>query len=275
MMRYQLFHCGCQEKILIITSFIEIIEIIRSNLASHWLYLLRNISYLCVIMKEETTPYQIRTEIECDVVCEPASEYKRTIAYHGVTITKALQDYYTFTTNQEKVAVLKWIVAQQEFTELQRYSTSENKIFTLYANQYDEILKTGETPNNMQIAQKFVSNGYDVYLLSNPKATKSADFIIRRRNCLYYVEGKTSSGGSSLVHRFENGAEQADKIAINFIGYPKTSEIIEIINSTFYNQANVSELFLFKGKRLITVSRDFCNSKHFENDFYRLWTKQK
>ena len=179
-------------------------------------------------MKEETTPYQIRTEIECDIVCEPSSEYKRTIVYHGVTITKALQDYYTFTPNQEKVSVLKWIVAQPEFTELQRFSTIENKIYTLYTNQYDEILQTGETPNNLQIAQKFVANGYDVFLLSNPKATKSADFIIRRRNCLYYVEGKTSSGGSSIEHRFEKGATQADRIAVNFIGLPQTSKITDL-----------------------------------------------
>ncbi len=233
-------------------------------------------SYLCRTMEEKaTTPYPECTENVTVLVCEPAAEYGKPIAYQGTTITNALKDYYSFTTNREKVDVLKWIVSQPNFTELKRLSLAENKIYTLYTNQYDEILKTGETPNNLQIAQKFVSNGYDVFLLSNPKATKSADFIIRKRICLYYVEGKTSSGGSSLVHRFENGAEQADKIAINFIGYPKTSEIIEIINSTFYNQANVSELFLFKGKRLITVSRDFCNSKHFENDFYRLWTKQK
>ena len=176
----------------------------------------------------KATPYQIRTEIECDIVCEPSSEYKRTIVYHGVTITKALQDYYTFTPNQEKVSVLKWIVAQPEFTELQRFSTIENKIYTLYTNQYDEILQTGETPNNLQIAQKFVANGYDVFLLSNPKATKSADFIIRRRNCLYYVEGKTSSGGSSIEHRFEKGATQADRIAVNFIGLPQTSKITDL-----------------------------------------------
>ncbi|MBR4690800.1 MAG: hypothetical protein IKO90_10120 [Bacteroidales bacterium] len=174
-------------------------------------------SYLCRTMEEKaTTPYPERTGNVTVLVCEPAAEYGKTIAYQGTTITNALKDYYSFTTNREKVDVLKWIVSQPNFTELKRLSLAENKIFTLYTNQYDEILKTGETPNNLQIAQKFVSNGYDVFLLSNPKATKSADFIIRKRICLYYVEGKTSSGGSSLVHRFENGAEQADKIAINF-----------------------------------------------------------
>ena len=223
----------------------------------------------------KATPYQIRTEIECGIVCEPSSEYRRTIVYHGVTITTALQDYYIFTTNQEKVAVLKWIVAQPEFTELQRFSMAENKIYTLYTNQYDEILKTGETPNNLQIAQKFVANGYDVFLLANPKATKSADFIIRRRNCLYYVEGKTSSGGSSLVHRFEKGAEQADKIAVNFTQIPSFHEIYTQIKRGFEQNPNVKEFFIFKGSRLVLISKRMSESKRFDLNFKSLWNRNK
>ncbi|MBR4498719.1 MAG: hypothetical protein IKP08_08585 [Bacteroidales bacterium] len=170
------------------------------------------------MIEKEPTPYPERTENVIILVCEPAAEYEKPIAYQGTTITNALKDYYSFSANREKVEILKWIVAQSEFTELQRFSTAENKIYTLYTNQYDEILKTGETPNNLQIAQKFVTNGYDVFLLSNPKATKSADFIIRKRNCLYYVEGKTSTGGSALSSRLDSGAKQADRIVVNFMG---------------------------------------------------------
>ena len=155
--------------------------------------------------EEKATPYPLRTEDICDVVCESTADYGKHIVYQGTTITNALKDYYTFSTNREKVDVLKWIVAQPEFTELQRFSTAENKIYTLYTNQYDEILKTGETPNNLQIAQKFVANGYDVFLLANPHNTKSADFIIREKDKLFYVEGKTSSGGSALSVRVSEG----------------------------------------------------------------------
>ena len=225
--------------------------------------------------EKATTPYPERTEEVIVLVCEPATEYGRPIVYQGTTIANALKDYYSFTTNREKVDVLKWIVAQPDFAEMQRFSTTENKIFTLYKNQYDEILKTGEIPNNLQIAQKFVNNGYDVFLLSNPNATKSADFIIRQRNRVFYVEGKTSSGGSALSVRLNDGAKQADRIALNFIGFPKTSRIIELVNLTFNNHANINELFLFKGSRLISINRDFCNSKHFKNEFYKLWTKNK
>ena len=224
--------------------------------------------------EKATTPYPERTEDVIVLACEPATEYGKPIAYQGTTITNALKDYYSFTTNREKVDVLKWIVAQPDFAEMQRFSTTENKIFTLYKNQYDEILKTGEIPNNLQIAQKFVSNGYDVFLLSNPNATKSADFIIRQRNRVFYVEGKTSSGGSSLVHRFEKGAEQADRMAINFIGIPPTSKITDLIKTQFYNQ-KLTVLILFKGRRMIVITRKDCFAKNFEKTFKRVWGSKK
>ena len=233
------------------------------------------ISYLCHIMIEkEPTPYPERTEDVIVLVCEPAVEYEKPVVYQGTTISNALKDYYSFITNREKIDVLKWIVAQPTFSELKRLSLAENKIYTLYTDQYDEMLQTGETPNNLQIAQKFVMNGYDVFLLSNPKATKSADFIVRKRNGLYYVEGKTSSGGTSLVHRFEKGAEQADRMAINFIGIPPTSKITDLIKTQFCNQ-KLAVLILFKGRRMIVITRKDCSAKNFEKTFKRVWGSKK
>ena len=226
------------------------------------------------MIEKEPTPYPERTEDVIVLVCEPAVEYEKPVVYQGTTISNALKDYYSFITNREKVDVLKWIVAQPTFSELKRLSLAENKIYTLYTDQYDEMLQTGETPNNLQIAQKFVMNGYDVFLLSNPKATKSADFIVRKRNCLYYVEGKTSSGGSSLVHRFEKGAEQADRMAINFIGIPPTSKITDLIKTQFYNQKLIV-LILFKGRRMIVITRKDCFAKNFEKTFKRVWGSKK
>ena len=227
-------------------------------------------------MKEEkATPYQLRTDDICAVVCEPTADYGKPIVYQGTTITNALKDYYTFSTNREKVAVLKWIVAQPEFTELLRFSTAENKIYTLYTNQYDEILKTGEIPNNLQIAQKFVANGYDVFLLSNPKATKSADFIIKQKNKVFYVEGKTSSGGSALSVRLSEGAKQADRIVVNFYTYPSLKDLIAEVLLAFERNSNLKQLILFKGSRLISVERDLFESTYFEKQFKMIWNVRK
>ena len=225
--------------------------------------------------EKATTPYPECTENIIVLVCEPTTEYGKTIVYQGTTISNALKDYYSFTTNREKVDVLKWIVTQSDFTELKRLSLAENKIFTLYTNQYDELLKTGEIPNNLQIAQKFVSNGYDVFLLSNPNATKSADFIIRQKNRVFYVEGKTSSGGSSLVHRFEKGAEQADRIAINLYQASSVKKIFTEIRYAFERNTNLRSIFLFKGSRLISIERDLFESTYFEKQFKAIWNKKK
>lgn len=225
--------------------------------------------------EKATTPYPERTEDVIVLVCEPAAEYGKPIVYQGTTITNALKDYYTFTTNHEKVDVLKWIVAQTIFSEMQRFSTTENKVFALYKDQYDEILQTGETPNNLQIAQKFVANGYDVFLLSNPKGTKSADFIIRKRNCLYYVEGKTSTGGSALSIRLSDGAKQSDRIALNFIGLPQTSKITDLIKNVFFQNQNLIELIIFKKGRLIIIKKKDCFAKNFEKAFKRIWGSKK
>ena len=225
--------------------------------------------------EEKATPYPLWTEDICAVVCEPTADYGKSIVYQGTTITNALKDYYTFSTNREKVAILKWIVAQPDFTELQRFSTAENKIYTLYTNQYDEILKTGETPNNLQIAQKFVANGYDVFLLSNPKATKSADFIIKQKNKVFYVEGKTSSGGSALSVRLSEGAKQADRIVVNFYTYPSLKDLIAEVLLAFERNSNLKQLILFKGSRLISVERDLFESTYFEKQFKMIWNVRK
>ena len=234
------------------------------------------ISYLCHIMIEkEPTPYPERTEDVIVLVCEPVAEYEKPIVYQGTTISNALKDYYSFTTNREKVDVLKWIVTQPAFTELKRLSLAENKIYTLYTNQYDEILKTGETPNNLQIAQKFVANGYDVFLLANPHNTKSADFIIRQRNKIFYVEGKTSSGGSALSVRLSEGAKQANRIAINFSIIPQFHDLYHQTRKAFENNESLTNLYIFKGSVLVEINKDIALSPKYDKLLSALWNKRK
>ena len=233
-------------------------------------------SYLCHIMIEkEPTPYPECTENVIILVCEPTTEYGKPNAYQGTTIANALKDYYSFPTNREKVNVLKWIVTQPAFTELTRLSMAENKIFTLYTNQYDEILRTGETPNNLQIAQKFVANGYDVFLLSNPRGTKSADFIIRKKNILFYVEGKTSSGGSALSGRLSEGAKQAVRIVINLTNYSKLKRLAENIKATFIQNPSLRELLIFKGSILIQIDRYLITSKDYSKIIFKEFNRKK
>ena len=215
--------------------------------------------------------------IQDNIVAEPVAEYRPTEKppYAGTSINKAIKDYYACPTNKEKVSVLQWIVENTEFQVLKRYSTAENAVYGLNISQYDDILLSGEMPKNLVIAQKLVANKFDVFLLSNPTSTKSADFVLRKRNCLYYVEGKTSSGGSALSTRMEEGNKQADRIVVNFISYPSLHEIFSLVKTTFYKYTQLKELFLLKGSRLIDIKRDFSESVNFEERFTKLWGQRK
>ena len=118
--------------------------------------------------------------LQDNIVAEPVAEYRPTEKppYAGTSINKAIKDYYACPTNKEKVSVLQWIVENPEFQVLKRYSTAENAVYGLNISQYDDILLSGEMPKNLVIAQKLVANKFDVFLLSNPTSTKSADFVL-------------------------------------------------------------------------------------------------
>ncbi len=208
------------------------------------------------------------------LINEPIPEYG-VPEYKGTSINVAIKDYYSFTTNREKVAVLKWITAQPQFTEMKRFTEGENKIFTLNESEYDDILKTGETPKNLQIALKFVKNKFDVFLLSNPSNTKSADFIIRQKGKLFYVEGKTSSGGSALITRLFDGAKQSDRIAINLMKINSIKSIAASFKKAFEKNPYLKEIYLFKNSHLIVVDCYLAKSRNFNTKLYKLLSQRK
>ena len=189
-------------------------------------------------------------------------------------ITAAINRYRVAESNKEKVNVLKEIVSMKEFSELSRLSTAKGKIYGFNVGQYDAMLERGEMPKNIQLAQKFTENGCSVYMLSNPNAVKSGDFIVEQGKKLYYVEGKTLNGKNSLDHLLDKGAKQAERVAVNVIGTDDAAYVAKEIVNAFEN-SDIEEIILFKRSRMIRVSRKIAKSKHFERDFRDVWNKNK
>lgn len=208
-------------------------------------------------------------------VSEPILEYNQQIEYRGTTINGAIKDYYIFSTNREKVLVLKWIVRQPQFVEMKRFTEGENKIFTLNESQYAKILISGEMPKNLQIAHKFVKNKYDVFILSNPSNTKSADFIIRQKDKLFYVEGKTSIGGASFSQRLKEGVSQSDRIVINLIAEMKEKCFRKEIIAAFSQYESLKCIMVFRGSRLFWIDRKIVFTTRFEDFLHKLWMQKK
>ena len=115
----------------------------------------------------------------------------------------------------------------------------------------------------------------DLFLLSNPRGTKSADFISRKKNILFYVEGKTSSGGSALSGRLSEGAKQADRIVINLTNYSKLKRLAENIKATFIQNPSLRELLIFKGSILIQIDRYLITSKDYSKIIFKEFNRKK
>lgn len=195
----------------------------------------------------------------------------------GKTSTPAslFTDITKSTSNKEKVSLLKSYIEDKgnHFAKINRYSSKDGTIFSQYADQYDKVFKTGEMPKNLDMARKLVKQGYDVYLMPNPSESNSFDFIIKKQGKIYDIEGKAFNGTSSLGHSLDKGAKQSSKVLVDVIGNTNTKYIFGTVKIAFEKNSSLSEIWLFKGAKLIKVTRNMYNSKNFGINFKNKWNK--
>lgn len=123
--------------------------------------------------------------------------------------------YYQRMANTERVEILRQIIKTNKFEKLKYHSNNKGSIYGINMGDFDKVLTQKEMPKNLTIAKKLTHNGYDVYLLSNPNSIKSADFILKKKDKLYYIEGKTMDGANSLDTMLNKGAKQSDRIDLS------------------------------------------------------------
>jgi hypothetical protein len=177
--------------------------------------------------------------------------------------------------NKEKVSLLKSYIEDKgnHFAKINRYSSKDGTIFSQYADQYDKVFKTGEMPKNLDMARKLVKQGYDVYLMPNPSESNSFDFIIKKQGKIYDMEGKAFNGTNTLDHLIDKGAKQSSRVLVDVIGNTNTKYILGTVKIAFEQNSNLSEIWLFKGAKLIKVTRNMYNSKNFGINFKNEWNK--
>ena len=180
--------------------------------------------------------------------------------------------------NKEKVTLLKDFIEDKgnNFKKLGRFSTKDHSIYSGYDSQFDEALKKGEMPKNLDMARKLLKHGYDVYLMPNPSESSSFDFIVKDKNGkLYSIEGKAFNGENTLDHLIDKGSKQATRVVIDVIGNDNTKYIEDRVTEGFKDNASLEELWLLKGSRLIKVTRQAAESKRFSERFARQWKSKK
>ena len=160
----------------------------------------------------------------------------------------------------EFVMQLKAIAARNEFHPLK----DDPSIYTTGATS------NADNDNLMEAARKAVDLGYKVYLLPNPSGTRTADFIFVRKGVYKLYDLKTISGKTSAENRLIESIGQTNRVLLNITTDYTSSALARSIKRYFENNSAALEVLVFKGRKMISVTRDLTLS----SNFYQLFMKR-
>ena len=140
------------------------------------------------------------------------------------------------------------------------------------------IYSTGgeQSPDNenlLNAARKAVEHGYRVFILPNPKGTRTPDFIFEQKgNCKVY-DLKTISGKASVSNRLFESIGQSNRVLLNMTVDYNARLLASDIKSYFETNQDALEVLIFKGKKVLPVNRIQVQSPDFNRVFRRRYEK--
>ena len=165
----------------------------------------------------------------------------------------------------EFVMQLKAIAARNEFHPLK----DDPDIYTTGGEtnaDYDHLLVA---------ARKAVDLGYKVYILPNPSGIRSADFIFVRKGVYKLYDLKTISGKSSVESRLIESIGQTNRVLLNIITDYNPGALARSIKRYFEYNSSTLEVLVFKGRKMVSVTRDLILSPNFYHFFMKRYLKGK
>ena len=130
--------------------------------------------------------------------------------------------------------------------------------------------KSDDYENLLNAARKAVEHGYRVFVLPNPKGTRTPDFIFEQKRNFKVYDLKTISGKASVGNRLFESIGQSNRVLLNITVDYNTRLLASDIKSYFELNQNALEVLIFKGKRLLSIDRDLTLSPQY----YRLFRKK-
>lgn len=158
---------------------------------------------------------------------------------------------------------LKLIASLNDFSPLE----GENDIFTVGGE------KCGDYSNLLNAARKAVSHGYRVYILPNPKGTRSADFIFEQKGIYKLYDLKTISGSSSVGNRLKESIGQTNRVLLNMKCNYEGRLLASEIKKYFQIAPSAVEVMIFKGNKSIIIDRIFVNSPQYDRLFRKRYER--
>lgn len=187
-------------------------------------------------------------------------------------LEKKLSEVYNKLQKRENINKdLREIAQMKEFKRNRYYSSKDYSIYISGRGTFDESLKKGEMKANLELAQKLVKNKYDVYMVPNIKGLKTADYILKKGNSYNYYEGKRIDGVSSMSNRLDESSKQARRVILDVVDGVKSRYIANEIKRFYEQYPETEDVILFKGSKLIRVSKNRISNKNYMRWFMSNW----
>ena len=161
------------------------------------------------------------------------------------------------------VSQLKYIVSHRAFTPI----TGENGIYSVGGE------RDADFENLLNAARKAVGHGYRVFILPNPKGTRTADFIFERKGVFKMFDLKTIMGKASASNRLLESIGQTYHVLLNMITDYDSRLLARDIKTYFEVNREAREVLIMKGNKCLSISRKFVEGKDYVKMFMKRFLK--
>ena len=170
-----------------------------------------------------------------------------------------------FLSGSDFVVQLKKITARNEFYPYE----NGFKVFITGGEGREDFL------NLINAAQKAVKRGYTVYVLPNPSAVRTADFIFVRKGVYKLYDLKTISGKTSAENRLVGSIGQTNRVLLNITSNYNPGSLARSIKRYFENSSSALEVLVLKGRKTVSITRDLTLSPNYYQLFMKKYLKGK
>ena len=125
----------------------------------------------------------------------------------------------------------------------------------------------------MNAARKAVEHSFRVFILPNPKGTRTPDFIFEQKGNFKVYDLKTISGKTSVSNRLFESIGQSNRVLLNMTADYNTRLLASDIKSYFETNQDALEVLIFKGKKDISIDRYFTLSPQYHKLFRKRYEK--
>ena len=133
----------------------------------------------------------------------------------------------------------------------------EDNIFAAEGSHKDDF------PLLLDAARKAVQHGNKAYILPNPKGIRTADFIFESRGVYKMYDLKTIQGKASVINRLLESIGQTNHVLINVCSQYNPRLMSTQIRNYFQVNPTAIEVLVYKGKKMIVVTRRIAQNPLF------------